>query len=258
MADRIPRDCSQWISLAQSLNVSTTHLADLHPFHSASKLAETQFILMRTLWPAKVLGSEFSLPLNDKAKSAASRFLRNFTAFQKYIACIGDSKADISNPNLGAFGFILDSQRQITSELDGSRPTHESSSVILRRSPRDHHFNPRSPSVMSSVTTRTQAMTDVTAAADQEAVYTSFTKDEQIVNDALLLFLRALTITIPNAQCKWSSARAPFDPVRFGTNTMTARNDGYLQGINVPVNFAFNSRRVHSNLDAAQAYPTTI
>jgi hypothetical protein len=55
--------------------------------------------------------------VNDKAKSAASRFLRNFTAFQKSIACIGDSKADISNPNLGAFGLVLDSQRQIKSEL---------------------------------------------------------------------------------------------------------------------------------------------
>ncbi|KAJ6100796.1 hypothetical protein N7499_000426 [Penicillium canescens] len=151
---------------------------------------------MRTLWPAKVLASEFSLPLNDKAKSAASRFLRNFTAFQKYIACIGNSKADISNPNLGAFGLVLDSQRQITSELVGPRPTHESSSP---------------PPIKKRF----------------------ITKDEQIVNDALLLLLRALTITIPNAQCKCSSARAPFDPVRFGTNTTTAHNDGYLQGINV-------------------------
>ncbi|KAJ6004361.1 hypothetical protein N7522_006006 [Penicillium canescens] len=79
---------------------------------------------------------------------------------------------------------------------------------------------------MSSITTRTQAISDVTAAIDQEVTFTAFTKDKQFVNDALLLFLRALTITIPNAQCKCSSARAPFDPVRFGTNTTTAHNDG--------------------------------
>jgi hypothetical protein len=61
------------------------------------------------------------------------------------------------------------------------------------------------------------------------------TKDEQIVNDALLLFLRALLIYLPearNVRCQWEVDRSPFDKAVFGNNRMTARTDGCLRAKN--------------------------
>ncbi|KAJ5931288.1 hypothetical protein N7516_005777 [Penicillium verrucosum] len=55
------------------------------------------------------------------------------------------------------------------------------------------------------------------------------TKDEQLVNDALLLFLRAVNIFPSELRCEWYSARSPFDAASFGNNSMTARTDGYLE-----------------------------
>ncbi|KOS39707.1 hypothetical protein ACN38_g9433, partial [Penicillium nordicum] len=55
------------------------------------------------------------------------------------------------------------------------------------------------------------------------------TKDEQLVNDALSLFLRAVTIFPSELRCEWYSARSPFDAASFDNNSMTARTDGYLE-----------------------------
>lgn len=49
------------------------------------------------------------------------------------------------------------------------------------------------------------------------------TKDEQLVNDALLLFLRTLLVYQSELKCHWAADRSPFSKAVFGDNSMVAR-----------------------------------
>lgn len=58
-----------------------------------------------------------------------------------------------------------------------------------------------------------------------------FARDEQVINDALLKFMTALTVPIPGVKYKWCSDRNPFDNFQFGATNMEARTNGYLAAI---------------------------
>lgn len=89
---------------------------------------------------------------------------------------------------------------------------------------RSSRSNPSSPSNLPS-----RHNSDHPPAGDQRDAHKVFarTKDEQIVNDALLELLRALTLNLPNTRCQWCSSRLAFK-VHFGIIGMEARTDGYL------------------------------
>jgi hypothetical protein len=71
------------------------------------------------------------------------------------------------------------------------------------------------------------------AASAQEGVVFQQAKDEQIVNDAVNSLLKALTINIDRARCRWSSYRSLFSSVKLspeGSNKkLIALTDRYLK-----------------------------
>lgn len=80
---------------------------------------------------------------------------------------------------------------------------------------------------MTDAPQSTRSFSVMTAAANSE-IKIQPTKDEQLVNDALLLFLKALLVYQSIIRCQWESDRSPFYKAIFGDNSMTARTDGYL------------------------------
>lgn len=72
------------------------------------------------------------------------------------------------------------------------------------------------------------SFSEVSAAYNSE-ITPGPTKDEQLVNDALLLFLRAVLVYQPELKCQWTAHRSPFSTAVFGRNQMNARTDGYLE-----------------------------
>ncbi|KAJ5254666.1 hypothetical protein N7505_011875 [Penicillium chrysogenum] len=136
---------------------------------------------------------------------------------------------------MGAFSLVMQSQLQIPLvRLPGFEGLE--SVAVIRRSPRNHQSNapPTSSTAtdsdvsMADTLTNNSGSTSHTAAADSNLPFGP-TKDEQIVNDALVLFLRAVTIFPSELRCEWYSARSPFNTASFGNNSMTARTDGYLE-----------------------------
>ncbi|KAJ5667874.1 uncharacterized protein N7477_006444 [Penicillium maclennaniae] len=55
-----------------------------------------------------------------------------------------------------------------------------------------------------------------TAASAQEGVVFQKAKDEQIVHEGVMSLLRALTITIVDVRCRWTSHPNPFSSVELG------------------------------------------
>ena len=233
----IPDSFVAWEYRATQLGLLTTTMSDLSPLHSASKFTEAEFITLRAIWPEKSSISSFKFPKSDgQLISKAKGVLKEFPEFQKYLDHVINNR-DISR-ELGPFQFVRDSQSQIPS--DPSNMVDSEAVVVRRRSPRNQGPFPLSlPMVRDdSHSTASTGPTDVTAAADADPPLNMRTSDEQIVNDALLHLLKALTMNVPGVSCRWSSARAPFERVRFGDNSFVARIDGYLQGLGVPDIFA--------------------
>ncbi|OQE13169.1 hypothetical protein PENFLA_c053G08086 [Penicillium flavigenum] len=239
--DRIPKAFDCWMDRAVQLKVAHVHPSDPSKINSASKITEEEFISLRVVWPGRSPANTFPFPSKNQVelREKAKKFLRKFTASQRFLEQL-NGKQDLSDQKLGAFALVLDSYQQIT--LCFPESTSDSTSVMVRRSSRNHgepKYSSTSP-LMNTMSTRSQSVgiSDIMAAADGMMPYRAFTKDEQIVNDALLQFLKAVTLSIPNVKCRWSFARSPFGKVDFGENEMTARVDGYLEGIDVNDVFA--------------------
>ncbi|GFF40016.1 hypothetical protein IFM46972_06079 [Aspergillus udagawae] len=71
--------------------------------------------------------------------------------------------------------------------------------------------------------------TRLTPAAEQVWQTWEKTRDEQYVNQALMAFLDAVALNIPNNKCTWGIRRLAFK-VEFKKATMESRTDGYLYG----------------------------
>lgn len=150
-------------------------------------------------------------------KSRAEKIVEEMDCFQEYCRHLRQRKDAPPTANLGVFQLVLESQQQINNVLqDEEDPSGDSQSVLFEATSTERS---RETSVIS----------DHSAAGNHPNPHKLWepTADEQIVNDALGLFLRAVTINLPGAQCRWCVARLAFK-VSFGTAHMEARTDGYL------------------------------
>lgn len=191
----IPHSFVAWEYRATQLGLLTATMSDLSPLHSASKLTEAEFITPRAFWPDKGQIGSFKFPKSyEQLIPKAKKVLEEFTAFQKYIDHI-TNKRDISR-ELGPFQFVRDSQSQIPTNT-GTLVDSEAVEVQLR-SPRNQGQFPLSQLMAQddSHSTASTGPTDVTAASDADPFFNMRTCDEQIVNDALLHFLKALTMNV--------------------------------------------------------------
>ncbi|KAJ5667886.1 uncharacterized protein N7477_006456, partial [Penicillium maclennaniae] len=127
--------------------------------------------------------------------------------------------------------------------------------VPVRRSGRTHHPSRYYQSSSSSSSgsyggIRPVFASAITAASAQEGVVFQKVKDEQIVHEGVMSLLRALTITIVDVRCRWTSHPNPFSSVELGpegrSKKLTALTDGYLEGISGP-------KRIYALVEAKAA-----
>ncbi|KAK4868430.1 hypothetical protein LT330_007152 [Penicillium expansum] len=247
----IPQFPSQWKARAAKLKVLDTSMSQLEKVDSASKMSEEQFICMRVLWPKPKAAKEF--PNFDEAMNdRISNMMNDFPEFDAYIGHIRKGTRGFNDRAMGGFQLVMQSQRNVST--DRKVPGLESDSVVIQRSVRvqnqprpspertprpstERTGTPGSVSATSDAVSTTVATSIISTAADSDVPFRQ-TIDEQLVNDALLLFLRILTVHLPDMRCEWSSIRSPFIKTSFGANTMTARIDGCLVGVNTPEIFA--------------------
>ena len=222
-----------WFDLARRRGLTGVTLGDLTQLHSASKLTEKEFILMKVIWPARKTIQDFPEPHDKTLISKADGMLQEFDAFKAYRDHVRDNKREISaHREMGIFQLVRASQLEV---MGSSLTPCGSENVVLRRSPRNLSHPVTSPgmTIASPEMSISSLPSAVTAAAEAEGQFYEKTKDEQIVNESLMSFLKALTINISGVRCHWTSARELFHSVQSGDTKMTARTDGYLQGIDI-------------------------
>ncbi|KAJ5940087.1 hypothetical protein N7516_000255 [Penicillium verrucosum] len=152
----------------------------------------------------------------------AREVLKNFTEFQAYCYIL------IPNLSLLWFSLVDHACQRKLKEPSTSAVDRDTGAFLLRKlSPSGQHSK-ASESDAEAADSSSSTYSEVSAACDSE-ITPGPTKDEQLVNDALLLFLRALLVYQPELKCQWTAHRSPFSTAVFGRNQMNARTDGYLE-----------------------------
>ncbi|GIC91047.1 uncharacterized protein Aud_007488 [Aspergillus udagawae] len=141
--------------------------------------------------------------------------------FEAYLKSIKDNSAPLTE--LGVFQGARKCQIEVQNKVpEGGAPAEMSTSVRMSPTPG------REPSSDASTASHTET-TRLTPAAEQVWQTWEKTRDEQYVNQALMAFLDAVALNIPNNKCTWGIRRLAFK-VEFKKATMESRTDGYLYG----------------------------
>jgi hypothetical protein len=240
--EQLPSNPSQWTARAgkEGLIGSTIHTASLK---SASTIEEGQYLLFRVLWKAKPLQDfdwkRFDL---DRWEDEANALLANYGSWKSY--CDGFGRQDIPE---STFALVRYFQLQAAETSDTtSAPTvivtpvtdRTRSKMSLER--RLFHTHLETPTRSTGILAGDSESEEELGEADESPVVSESpaphelrnimhqqTKDEQIVNTALVNFLSALTLHsgLPN---QWSLHPRPFK-AHFAHASFEARTDGYLE-----------------------------
>ncbi|KAL7649029.1 hypothetical protein ACMYSQ_012536 [Aspergillus niger] len=252
-SDGIPSNRQEWESMVKSkgLQGKTVHAAELA---SGSKIGVDQHLLLRVLWVDH--RSNLSLPPKiSKLLPKAAGMLVEYKSWETYC----DSFGNTENPE-GSFAVARYYQQKAANSKENIQPNSFDTPVALRTRSKQNNkapdisklqLNPpetpsgkqRKPPETPILSTSDDdwiaddddsppKMTPVTPAAQvpeelQKKMYPP-TKDEQIVNTALLVFLNALTFHFPDCvPCEWTLHRRSFH-ANFTQASFEARTDGYL------------------------------
>ncbi|KAJ6190835.1 hypothetical protein N7519_000856 [Penicillium mononematosum] len=200
----VPKTASEWERVARKLRSQNPILHTLSKVNPASKLTPLDFAAMRALWP-------------EIEALKAEEAYHDFPELQAYLRQAQNHGTDAVDRDIGAFLLVRESQKQIPSESAEWLERLESDSVEMQTSrPETRKKRNTSPPDQYSTASGSGAeMVD--------------TKDEQLVNDALLLFLGAVLVYQPELKCQWTAHGSPFSTAVFGSNKMIAHTDGYLE-----------------------------
>ncbi|GES58157.1 hypothetical protein BO78DRAFT_426928 [Aspergillus terreus] len=247
----LPSNREDWLDEVNNRKLvgRTIHAADLA---SGSKIGYDQFLLLRVLW---VSHKRVSVPerISDFLPSALE-LLAGCQSWKTYCDSFGTPKI----PE-GTFAMARHYQMKAANSKGNTRPDTFDTPIALRtrnmlkeqttrvsrlhldETPSKRSTNPpqtpvlppsdddsvlddeeESPLLPSPITPAAQVPGEL-----QKLMFPP-TKDEQIVNTALLIFLSALTIHFDVSEmCEWTMHRKSFIP-RFEGGSYEARTDGYL------------------------------
>lgn len=236
---------------SKGLEGKTVHAAELA---SGSKIGINQHLLLRVLWKDHL--SNLSLPEGiKKLLPKARELLEGYESWAKYLESFGTTV----NPQ-STFTLARHYQQDAANSRENTRPNSFDTPVALRtrgkqmgkapdisklqlnppKTPSGKQRKPPKTPVLSTSDDDWVAgddeypskMTPVTPAARapeelQTKIYPP-TRDEQIVNTAIVLFLNALTVHFPDCKpCEWTLHRKGFQ-ADFTQASYEARTDGYL------------------------------
>ncbi|KAL3461975.1 hypothetical protein BJX64DRAFT_288927 [Aspergillus heterothallicus] len=267
MSETLPATQWDWKERAEKClqTGETLHNATLT---SGSKVQEKQFLLFQVLWKDE---QTRALPLKeyelDQFHKAAGAFLKDYPSWNVYKENIS-RRGDMSKVEESTFALVLDLQhgaalvtedevsesltfalspvssrtRQATTAKDRDR--YNAQTPTRRKPPKqptmgglyDEESEDEDMETPATVTPPTKQMAnlrmDPPAAEEVRELTKHQSKDEQIVNAALISFLSALTLhghrgTRQSLDNAWSLHRLPLI-ADFGDACYEARTDGYL------------------------------
>ncbi|KAE8406285.1 hypothetical protein BDV37DRAFT_269932 [Aspergillus pseudonomiae] len=254
MADvpsKLPVDYSTWQDAvkAHGLVGKTVHTAELA---SASKMDFKQFLLLRVLWKLH-LGNRLSSlpPVLEPYHTQATILLNKSQSWASYCSSIVNGE----NPE-GSFAIARHYQVKAANNGKCMRPDSFDTPVAkrtrsyTRRNLEEEFRNLQVDETPSKSLTPISQMPISEDSSDDDSVVADPllppptpaalvpedlqklmfppTKDEQIVNTALVVFLNSLTIHFPMIKrCDWTLHRKAFVP-QFEEARFESRTDGYL------------------------------
>ncbi|KAJ5577955.1 uncharacterized protein N7459_006919 [Penicillium hispanicum] len=242
----LPKNHQEWQGRIAERNLAgkTVHGAELA---SASKIKLDQFLLLRILWDnhegsPESMGTLFGMPYWI---TTAKAMLANYTPWKTY--CDSFTAGKIPE---GTFATARHCQLEVSKTKEEADP-HLFSTPIARRTRGrlerdmanlDLHSTPSKRSnkqhdkpVLQGSPGDPFGLEDDSPSPfkpvspipkELETVLYPPTKDEQIVNTALIIFLNALTLHF-SLSCSWTLHRMAFT-ANFGSARFEARTDGYL------------------------------
>ncbi|KAK2797046.1 hypothetical protein FQN50_009340 [Emmonsiellopsis sp. PD_5] len=239
---KLPSSPHEWQDLAKrnGLIGSTIHTAHLN---SASTIEEDQYLLFRVLWKIHPIQQfdwkRFDL---DRWEAKANDHLANYSSWKTY--CDGLARGTISESTFALAHYF---QLQAADTWDETwapnvavtpiaRRTRSKTTVLERQLSRTHLETPtKSTGILLDDSDSEEELDDTESPLAstspgpeqiQNLIYRQ-TKDEQIVNTALVNFLSALTLHtgLPN---HWTLHRKSFKAY-FTHASFEARTDGYLK-----------------------------
>lgn len=227
----IPRDEKHWRLLAKAHGAINETVNTIQVMQSGSSVTVQQFLSFHVLWPPRTKLNNIDklqvpikkVDLENMAKAFKTNkpFSRNFEA---YLQSIKD-ESDTSG-KLGVFQGTRKCQLEADQRIPKGDAGEMSTSVRMSRTPDPESQEGRTPAESITATSESNA----TPAAEQEWLQSFVqTPDEQCVNMALISFLDAVSLNLPDYKCKWGIARLAFK-VDFHRASMEARTDGYLYG----------------------------
>lgn len=216
----LPHNSGTWKTAAKTQAVVTKNLTTLRFAPQESSVTLREYIAMR------VLRSELypirALPIDGWIAARVRQIIDHFDQFKVYESRIGTGRNAGSDRKLGVFQLVIDSQLEI---YDITAETTEQSVGPQFRQASSEQPPPSGAGYSSGPT---GLATTPSAEPGGDYIMPRRTPAEKVVSEALLNFLRAITLNIPNVGCRWSSPRVPFNTVSFGPNQMIAYTDGYL------------------------------
>ncbi|GIK03496.1 hypothetical protein Aspvir_007568 [Aspergillus viridinutans] len=274
----IPRNRTAWRKLAARHGASDMTVNTIRVMKSGSLVTPQQFLTFRVIWPDRKEPKHFyGKKEREDSQEMAKIFKQNRAfneSFETYLTGITRNwgPADVT----GVFQLVRKYQMQVDNQIptkgstdpmstnirmsptptpgpatssDGSRgsqPPVESSSKqsdpSQSQTPAAEPGSSRAPTESSSASTDSHG----TPAAEQEGKIFERTTDEQYVNQALITFLDAVTVNLPEVKCHWGIRRLPFK-VEFALASMEAHTDGYLYGLKANNEaFAIVETKAHS------------
>ncbi|GFF29136.1 hypothetical protein IFM51744_00753 [Aspergillus udagawae] len=231
----IPASRTCWRLFAENFKIqgkeNNVTVNTIEAMQSGSSVTPEQFLTFRVYWPRRkelkdLTGRDAPNPAITKEhlQNMEKIFKRNgeFNRFfEAYLKSIKDNSAPLTE--LGVFQGARKCQIEVQNKVpEGGAPAEMSTSVRMSPTPG------REPSSDASTASHTET-TRLTPAAEQVWQTWEKTRDEQYVNQALMAFLDAVALNIPNNKCTWGIRRLAFK-VEFKKATMESRTDGYLYG----------------------------
>ncbi|KAJ9355344.1 hypothetical protein C8Q69DRAFT_530597 [Paecilomyces variotii] len=222
-ATRLPKNKEEWEKRFPAGSKAKS-ITEIKTLNSGSSVTEEQFLTFRVLWTTK---SCACLYIPKAYERDANAILDRIAPFKSYIEHIKQGNKGVPSytnggDKLGVFQMVRYYQLQVQTNLPAQETQDDSMSQNVR-------FTPvRATPSSSDGSASASALSNMTAACDQTWIDWKPASDEQIVNQALMKLLTALTINIPNVKCEWSIARFLFKH-QFKHTTMEARTDGYLR-----------------------------
>ncbi|CAI7564972.1 unnamed protein product [Penicillium glandicola] len=238
----LPRTAKEWHSKMASRNMEkkTIHGTDIA---SASKIDLDQFLLLRVLWKPYENPAEIHKTLDiQSAKVRAAEMLRGYKSWSTYCNSF-ERKGGLPE---GTFAIARHYQLEVVKTKDYADPRIFHTPIANRTRNKqaakgDHLVTPtKTKGDLSALSIKSESSDDSLDYEDPETPFQRTspmpqelanilyppTKDEQIVNTALIVFLNALTIHF-SLSLDWTLHRKSFTAAFKGTE-FQARTDGYL------------------------------